>query len=149
MELRSAHRPLHDFLSDLRHWHIHVLFLRTMLHALLRCRPNTFSDRFPNLGHWHGPNLLPRAILLKPPTSLFMIWGTSTSPICRFVPDVEPAPPAHSQSRHRRSKAQDGPAPPCERGIIGQKARLFRVAERDIALMMSTGKRKRYRSRFR
>ena len=43
LELRR-HRPLHDFLSDLRHWLIHELLRSTIHHALLWCSTYTFHS---------------------------------------------------------------------------------------------------------
>ena len=46
-------------LHDLRRRDTHNLLQRTILHALPWYKKRSFNNRLPDLGHWHGPNLLP------------------------------------------------------------------------------------------
>ena len=45
-------------LHELGHGDIHDLLRRAILHAFLRYKMRPIHNRLPDLGHWHGPDLL-------------------------------------------------------------------------------------------
>ena len=50
---------MHALLHDLGHGDIHTLLRRAILYALTWYKKRSFHDWLPDLGHWHGPDLLP------------------------------------------------------------------------------------------
>ena len=80
----------------------HNLLRRTILHALPWYKKRSFNNRLPDLGHWHGPDLLPDKPIHVP---LHDLWH-------KHHPDLlhdsfQTSNPRHQVTRSAASTRQD------------------------------------------